>query len=199
MKKTRIFLYRMQVYVMSKFRCCMFLNLIFISKVSHISSSHVATFFLVSVLTCCRWFLLSLISMLQEFIIKSYHDAKFPLLLIPMLQGTGTKLLITLLLRYKVATFKLATLQTCYGSNLLRVKLATGSNLLRVKLATYKFATLLNRYKLATVKLATEEKRYKVATAKLATEGAALQSCYGSKLLPREKRYYVATLRNSMK
>jgi hypothetical protein len=43
--------------------------------------------------------------------------------------------------RYKVANFIVATLQscyvqTCYGSNLLRVKLATGSNLLRVKLAT---------------------------------------------------------------
>jgi hypothetical protein len=84
------------------------------------------------------------------------------------------------LLRYKVATFKLATLQTCYGSNLLRVKLATGSNFLRVKLATYKVATLLNRYKLATVKLATEHKRYKIATAKLASEGTALQSCLSS-------------------
>ncbi len=91
---------------------------------------------------------------------------------------TGTKLLISQLLRYKVATFKLATLQTCYGLNLLRVKLATGSNLLRVKLATYKVATLLNRYKVATAKLATDLKRYKVTTAKLATEGTALQSCY---------------------
>jgi hypothetical protein len=72
-------------------------------------------------------------------------------------------------------------LQTCYGSNLLRVKLAMGSNLLRVKLATYKVATLLNRYKVATAKLATEGKRYKVATAKLATVGKALQYCYVTK------------------
>jgi hypothetical protein len=80
--------------------------------------------------------------------------------------------------RYKVANFIVATLQTCYGSNLLRVKLATGSNLLGVKLATYKVATLLNCYKLATVKLATEHNITKLLRLNL---------------LPREQRYKVAT------
>ncbi len=51
--------------------------------------------------------------------------------------------------RYKVANFIVATGQTCYGSKLLRVKVATGSKLLRVEVATYKAATLIKWVKVA--------------------------------------------------
>ncbi len=53
------------------------------------------------------------------------------------------------MLRVKVANFIAAMGQSCYGSKLLRVKVATGSKLLRVKVATYKIAMPIKWVKVA--------------------------------------------------
>jgi hypothetical protein len=81
-----------------------------------------------------------------------------------------TKLLSSWLLRYKVATSKVATLQTCYVTNLLRFKFATLQTCYGVKLATGQSCYVQSCYLTKPLQTCYGQTCY---------WGKALRTCYG--------------------